>query len=135
MIVPAYNPRQTICQCLDSIVNQSYKNLEVIIIDDESTDNTLSICQQYAQNDSRVIALSQQNAGPSIARNRGLDIAKGEYVYFADCDDRLELNLVESMLIRLEETSTKMAFMQYRFIDETTGDELLENNKKRDSSK
>lgn len=60
----------------------------------------------------RVIALSQQNAGPTIARNRGLDIAKGEYVYFADSDDRLELNLVESMLIRLEETSTKMAFMQ-----------------------
>lgn len=76
VIVPAYNPGQTICQCLDSIVNQSYKNLEVIIIDDESTDNTLSICQQYAQNDSRVIALSQQNAGPSIARNRGLDIAQ-----------------------------------------------------------
>lgn len=110
MIVPAYNPEQTIRQCLDSIVNQSYKNLEVIIIDDESTDNTLSICQQYAQSDSRVIALSQQNAGPSIARSRGPDIAKGEYVYFADCDDRLELNPVESMLICLEETSTKMAF-------------------------
>ena len=87
VIIPAYNVEAYISQCLDSIISQSLKEIEVICIDDGSTDNTFSIMMEYVKKDRRIIALSQINSGSGSARNKAMDIAKGQYVAFIDADD------------------------------------------------
>lgn len=77
-------------KCLDSLVNQTLHDIEIICIDDGSTDDSLSILREYANADNRVIVITQQNSGPSVARNKGLSIAKGKYILFVDSDDWLE---------------------------------------------
>ena len=89
-IIPTYNAEQYLAQCLESIIAQrGAYSLEIILIDDESTDNSLAIAQAYAGKDSRVIVLTQAHAGQSAARNLGLRHAKGEYIAFVDADDYL----------------------------------------------
>lgn len=90
VIIPVYNVEEYLGKCLDSVINQTYTNLEIICIDDGSPDNCGAILDEYAKKDSRIIVIHQENAGVSSARNRGLDIAKGEYIAFADADDWLE---------------------------------------------
>lgn len=87
VIVPIYNVAPYLKRCLDSIINQSYQNLEIILVNDGSTDNSLEICQQYQQQDKRIRVISQKNAGLSAARNTGIEIATGEYITFIDSDD------------------------------------------------
>lgn len=100
VIIAVYNTEKYLCQCLDSVVNQTYTNLEIILVDDGSTDGSSEICKQYAQQDQRVQYIRQNNSGVSAARNNGLHVATGEYVYFADSDDFFELNMLE-ILYRL----------------------------------
>lgn len=95
IIIPVYNVEQYLRKCLDSVVNQTYTNLEIICINDGSTDNSFEILDEYAQKDSRIIVINQENGGVSSARNRGLDIATGEYIAFVDPDDFLEPNCYE----------------------------------------
>lgn len=95
VIVPVYNAERYIKTCLDSLINQTYKNLEIICIDDGSSDHSLEILRYYEKSDERVKVYTQKNAGPSEARNKGLDHAKGKYVSFVDADDYLELNSYE----------------------------------------
>lgn len=90
IIVPVYNVENYLRKCLDSIINQTLKNIEIICINDGSTDNSLSILEEYASKDERIIVINQENAGVSSARNRGLEIATGEYIAFVDSDDWLE---------------------------------------------
>ena len=99
VIVPVYNEGKYLRQCVDSIINQTYKNLEIILIDDGSTDDSGVICDEYAKLDSRVKAIHKQNAGQSIARNQGLDIATGDYIGFVDSDD----TICPDMFARLRE--------------------------------
>lgn len=87
VIAPVYNVAPYLKQCLDSIVNQTYRNLEIILVNDGSTDNSLEICQQYAKEDKRIRVISQKNAGVSAARNAGIDISNGKYLTFVDPDD------------------------------------------------
>ena len=87
VIIPVYNVEKYLQKCLDSVINQTYKNLEIICVDDGSPDNSGGILDAYAQNDSRIIVIHQENAGVSAARNRGLDAATGEYIAFVDSDD------------------------------------------------
>ncbi len=87
IIVPVYNAEKYIKKCLDSILSSSLENIELIVIDDGSEDNSFSVCQSYAQKDSRVFAMKKRNEGRSKTRNLGLEYARGEYVTFADCDD------------------------------------------------
>lgn len=87
VIIPAYNVEDYIAECLDSVLNQTYKDLEIIIVDDGSTDKTPQILMDYAQKDPRIRVLKQQNSGQSCARNRGIREAKGEYIIFVDSDD------------------------------------------------
>ncbi|MWW92883.1 glycosyltransferase family 2 protein, partial [Francisella tularensis] len=82
IIIPIYNTQQYLSRCLESVINQTYKNLEIILINDGSTDNSLSICQKYKSKDSRIVLLNQQNSGQALARNNALDIAKGDYIAF-----------------------------------------------------
>ena len=87
VIVPVYNDEKYLGECIDSVLKQSYKNFELILINDGSTDNTLSIMNKYKSLDNRIVVIDKANEGPSAARNDGLDIAKGQYISFLDSDD------------------------------------------------
>lgn len=98
VIVPIYKAEKFIKRCVDSILNQTYKNIELILVDDGSPDLCPEICDQYAASDSRVRVLHKENGGVSTARNAGLDLARGEYISFVDSDDYLEPCMYEMML-------------------------------------
>ena len=87
VIVTVYNNQQYLTRCLQSIITQTYHNLEIILVDDGSTDGSLAICEKYRQKDSRIRLLYQTNQGVAVARNRGLDAATGDYLCFVDDDD------------------------------------------------
>lgn len=95
VIIPIYNVERHLEKCLNSIVNQTYKNLEIILINDGSTDNSGVICEKYAENDSRVIYISRENKGVSASRNEGIELSHGDYFSFIDSDDYLELDAYE----------------------------------------
>ena len=103
VIIPVYNAAAFLPRCLESLIGQTYQNLEVICVDDGSSDNSLEILQQYADRDSRIKVIHQENAGVSAARNAGLDVATGEYVTFVDADDWLELDAYEKVMAQMVE--------------------------------
>ena len=90
IIVPVYKVEQYLKKCIESLINQTYNKLEILLIDDGSPDNCGAICDEYAKNDSRIIVVHKENGGLSDARNVGLEIATGEYVMFVDSDDYIE---------------------------------------------
>lgn len=96
IVVPVYNCEKTIYECIKSILKQNYTNLEIIIIDDGSTDNTLEICQSLALNDTRIVLAHKDNGGVSAARNKGIELSSGEYIMFIDGDDVLDSNYVSA---------------------------------------
>ena len=98
VIIPAYNVAQWLGRCVDSVLNQSYANLEVLLIDDGSTDATPGIVDVYAQKDARVVAVHQQNAGLVAVREKGITLATGEYVSFVDGDDVIEPDFLARLL-------------------------------------
>lgn len=102
IIIQVYNVENQIKRCLDSVVHQSYENIEIILIDDGSTDSSGEICDQYAQNDKRIQVLHVTNGGVSAARNKGLDSAKGEYIMFVDSDDWIDNKMCEKALCCLK---------------------------------
>lgn len=111
IIIPAYNAEKTISECILSVLNQSYSNWEMIIIDDGSVDGTLEICSRFAKEDSRIIICTEKQSGVSAARNKGLDLAHGDYICFIDADDYIPSN---SILKRLEAIQgTDMVFGAY----------------------
>ncbi|MBR4341835.1 MAG: glycosyltransferase family 2 protein [Lachnospiraceae bacterium] len=95
VIVPCYNVEKYLNKCLDSIVNQTYRNLDIVLVDDGATDNTGNICDSYAEKDERIRVIHQENKGISAARNIGLDNAKGKFVVFIDSDDFMARHAVE----------------------------------------
>jgi len=97
VIIPAYNVEDYVAKCLDSIINQTYKNLEIIIVNDGSTDKSGEICERYAKKENRIILIHQENQGMSIARNNALDIATGEYIGFVDSDDWIEPDMYATL--------------------------------------
>lgn len=109
IIVPVFNAEKFISNTIESIINQSYKNIELILINDGSTDNSLEVCQSYS--DSRIKILSIQNSGPSIARNRALEEVLGDYIMFVDSDDHIEPNMIEVMVGLM--TNTDLAMCSY----------------------
>ena len=100
VIVPVYKSEKYIERCIDSILNQTYKNIELILVDDGSPDNSPKICDRYAETDSRVLVIHKENGGVSTARNAGLDAATGDYITFVDSDDYLEPVMYENMLAK-----------------------------------
>lgn len=97
IIIPVYNAEKTIDRCLKSIVNQDFKDYEIILIDDGSRDKSLKICREWAEKDSRIKALHKENGGASSARNTGLDEAKGDYILFVDSDDYVADNYFDEL--------------------------------------
>lgn len=98
VIVPVYNAEKYLPKCLDSILAQTYKKLEIILVDDGSTDNSGKICDEYALKDSRIKIIHKQNGGVSSARNVALSVAKGEYIGFVDSDDYIDKDMYEYLL-------------------------------------
>ena len=97
VIIPVYNVEKYLRECLNSVINQTLKDIEIILVDDGSTDSSLSICQEYAKKDDRIIVLTQQNQGAAVARNNGIKIAKGEYLSILDSDDYFDLSMLEKL--------------------------------------
>lgn len=113
IIIPVYNTAQYLRQALDSVINQSYKNLQIICVNDGSTDNSLSILEEYSKIDSRIEIITKENGGLSAARNRGLESADGDYVLFLDSDDWLDTNTVEKARRNLIEHNVDIVFWGY----------------------
>lgn len=105
VILAIYNVAPYLRQCLDSIVHQTYRNLEILCVDDGSTDESGAICDEYAAQDDRVRVIHQDNQGPSAARNRALTFVSGEYVYFCDSDDWLEPDMLETLHGMMDEAN------------------------------
>lgn len=101
IIVPVYNAEKYLNQCIDSLINQTYRNIQIILVDDGSTDRSGKICKNYSLMDNRIKLVNQNNAGLSSARNKGIEISSGSYVSFLDSDDWLELNAIEIALNEL----------------------------------
>ena len=106
VIIPVYNVEKYLRRCLDSVVGQTYKDLEIILVDDGSTDGSTEICEEYAKKDSRIRFLRKQNGGLSSARNAGLLVATGEYVTFVDSDDYIEDFTYERLILNIEKRFT-----------------------------
>ena len=114
VIIPVYNVAAYLSQCLDSVLGQDHEDLEVIVVDDGSTDSSGAICDQYAAKDPRVRVIHQRNAGAAAAKNAGLRVATGEYLSFVDSDDYLEPNVYGHMLRVLQTTQADAAQFSFR---------------------
>ena len=101
IIIPIYNSEKYLKKCIDSILEQKYNNLEIILINDGSTDNSGKICDRLAIEDKRIKVIHKLNEGVSIARNKGLEMAKGEYIFFIDSDDYIDENTLSVNVNRL----------------------------------
>lgn len=115
VIMPIYNSENSLNKSINSILKQTYDNLELILINDGSKDNSLEICREYEKKDSRVSVFTQENQGPSSARNKGLANAKGTYIAFIDSDDYIEKNTYEYMKNEIVGTDSDMVICGYRY--------------------
>lgn len=102
IIIPIFNAERTLDRCLQSVINQSYENIEIILINDGSTDRSLSICEDYRKKDGRIIVVNKENGGASSCRNIGIFLAGGKYIQFVDSDDWLSENATEQFLTYAE---------------------------------
>lgn len=114
IIIPAYNEEKRIGKCIESLQNQTLKEIEIIIIDDGSKDNTFNVCNQYAKNDSRIKIIKKNNEGQGIARNIGINQAKGKYVGFVDADDYVEKTMYQKLYEKCEKYNADTCMMIYR---------------------
>lgn len=115
IIVPVYNVEKYVERCLESLINQTYQNIEIIIVVDGATDNSLEICENYKERDSRIQIVIKQNQGLGLARNTGLEYITGKYVLFVDSDDYVDINLVKSVTELAEKNECDLVrFHNYR---------------------
>ena len=98
IIVPIYNTEQYLERCLKSLINQDYKNIEIILVNDGSDDNSLAICNKYKKNDDRIIVIDKQHTGVSDTRNIGIKRATGDYIGFVDSDDYIDKNMFKKLI-------------------------------------
>lgn len=125
VIMPVYNVEKYLRECMESVINQTLEDIEIICINDGSTDNSLSILEEYRKKDNRITVISQENRGLSAARNVGMKNAKGKYIYFIDSDDYLELNALEELSRVSDENDADMTIFKLRKFDDETKEILL----------
>lgn len=113
VIVPVYNVAPYLKKCLDSIIHQTYTNLEIILVDDGSTDESPQICDEYAAKDKRIVVIHKKNGGQSEARNFGLDICKGEFISFVDSDDWIERDFIEILYNELTRYNSDISIINH----------------------
>lgn len=132
VVIPVYNAERYLGKCLESVINQTYKELEIIIVNDGSVDRSLDIIKEYEQKDNRIVVISGENNGVSCARNKGLDCAEGTKIVFFDSDDIMERNAIEKMLYQIN-LGYDAVIGGYSIIDENNeqiGSEILCKNDK-----
>ena len=113
VILPCYKVEKYIDKCMDTIVNQTYKNLEIILVDDGSPDNCGKICDEWAKKDARVKVVHKENGGLSSARNAGMEVASGDFITFVDPDDCVDKTMYEKMIKRIEEENSDICFVGF----------------------
>ena len=120
VIVPVYNVEKYINECLSSLINQTYKNIEIVVINDGSSDNSLSLIEEYSRIDDRIRVIDQKNMGLGYTRNVGIDNAVGDYILFVDSDDYISLNTCEEIeaVLSYNNEVDIIVLGRYRFADE-----------------
>ena len=121
IVIPVYKVEKYLIKCVDSVVNQTYKNLEIILVDDGSPDNCGKICDEYARIDKRIIVIHKENGGLSSARNAGIEICKGDYLFFIDSDDWISDDCIEYLYNSIFADDSDCAVTNLMFINEETG--------------
>lgn len=134
IIVPVYKVEQYLKRCMDSVLNQTYKNIEVILVNDGSPDNCPALCDEYAKIDSRVRVIHKENGGLSSARNVALDSVKGDYIFFVDSDDWLALDTLEVLNEYLEKDYDMISFQRTYLTEEKVVEKGEKNPKDMDVS-
>ena len=117
VIVPVYNVEKYLVQCIDSILNQTYKNLEIILVDDESTDHSGKICDQFSSNENRIKVIHKKNMGLGLARNTGLENANGKYVVFVDSDDYLSNSNIKNLVAGIKKNNSDICIGGVTFVE------------------
>lgn len=120
VVVPVYKIEKYIENCIESLIHQTYENLQIILVDDGSPDKCGDICDAYAKQDSRITVLHKKNGGLSDARNKGAELASGEYLFFVDGDDSVSQDLVEKAVLCAEKYEAEMVIFDYESIEEDT---------------
>lgn len=128
IIVPVYKVELYLENCINSIINQSYKNLEIILVDDGSPDKCPEICDELAKKDKRIKVIHKNNAGVSAARNSGLDIATGDFITFVDSDDTIEPVMYEKLVLKQQENDYDLTFARYCFEENNKKTKVLEES-------
>lgn len=126
IVVPVYNVEKYLAECLDSLIHQTLREIEIICVNDGSTDGSLKILEAYQKKDERIKVINQKNRGLSIARNVGFDIAKGEYVYFCDSDDYLALNAMEKCYETAKMHNVDVLRFGYRIFDDDNRQDMTD---------
>ena len=130
VIIPVYNVEQYLRQCLDSVINQTFKDIEIIVVNDCSPDNSLQIIKEYQQKDDRIVLVDlKQNGGLSNARNEGINISTGEYIVFVDSDDWIREDYVEILYENIKKYNTDFVSANLCFFNNQTGEISLHVNK------
>ena len=114
IIVPVYNVEQYLDRCLRSLINQSYKNIEIILVDDGSPDKCPQMCEDWAQKDYRIKVIHKKNGGLSDARNKGIEVARGEYICFVDSDDYIDERYVETLYDLICNNHTEISAISFK---------------------
>lgn len=125
VIVPIYNSERNLSRCIESIINQTYKEIELILINDGSRDRSGQICDLYAEKDDRIIVVHKNNSGVSDTRNEGIKLSSGKYLQFVDSDDYLDENMIEILLNVVQHGDPDMVICGYKIIDNRTGNYVL----------
>ena len=118
VIVPVYNVENYLEKCLDTIVNQTFSDIEIVCVNDGSTDNSRKILEKYKENDSRIIIIDKENGGLSSARNAGLKVATGKYISFIDSDDWVDLTMLEKLYQNITSLNTDISICSVNLYDE-----------------
>lgn len=129
IVVPVYKAEKYLNKCIDSLLNQNYKNLEVILIDDGSPDKSGDICDYYKNRDDRVVVIHKENEGVGIARNVGISIAKGDYITFIDSDDWVSLNMLDTVNKELNKYPYDLLIWGYESVYIDTNNDVLKKQK------
>lgn len=127
MVIPIYNVEQYLTNCLESVINQSYENIEIILVDDGSTDNSKKICRFYEKKDCRIRYIYKTNGGLSSARNCGIENAKGKYITFLDSDDTITIDYVQTLYDLIKKYNTRMSICAYTKLRNSKGENIGEN--------
>lgn len=118
ILIPVYNTKQFLRECVESVCNQNYKNIEIILIDDGSSDGSSELCDDLKLNDERIIVIHQQNMGSGFARNAGLKATKGKYITFVDSDDLISVRFIETLVAGLKNYQSMISVVGLSFVNE-----------------